>query len=54
MKEGLDGIQRKCVAGPLTIAVIAKAHKGVAGGHFLGQTNSTQNFNNNLLVANNE
>lgn len=34
MKEEPDGIQRKCMAWPFTRAIIAKAHEGVAGGHF--------------------
>lgn len=34
MKEGPDGIRRRCVAGPLTTAIIAEAHEGIAGGHF--------------------
>ena len=35
IKEGPDGIRRTCVAGPITTAIIAEAHEGIAGGHFL-------------------
>ena len=34
IKEGPDGIRRTCVAGPVTTAIIAEAHEGIAGGHF--------------------
>ena len=34
IKEGPDGIRRTCVAGPITNAIIAEAHEGIAGGHF--------------------
>ena len=34
MKEGPDGIRRRCVAGPLTTAIITEAHEEIAGGHF--------------------
>ena len=34
MKLGPDGIQRVCVAEPMSQAIIAEAHKGLAGGHF--------------------
>jgi hypothetical protein len=32
--EGPDDIQRTCVAGPVTTAIIAEAHEGIVGGHF--------------------
>ena len=38
MKEAPDGIQRRCVAGPLTTAIIAKTHKGVLRRTFLRQS----------------
>ena len=34
MKLGRDGIQRVCVAEPMSQAIIAEAHEGLAGGHF--------------------
>lgn len=34
MKEGPDGIQRKCMVGSLTTVIIAEAYERVAGGHF--------------------
>ena len=34
IKEGPDGMRRTCVAGPVTTAIIAEAHEGIAGGHF--------------------
>ena len=34
-KEGPDKIQRRCVLGPITTAIIAEAHEGIAGGHFV-------------------
>ena len=34
IKEGPDNMRRTCVAGPVTTAIIAEAHEGIAGGHF--------------------
>ena len=34
IKEGADGMKRRCVSGPITEAIIAEAHEGIAGGHF--------------------
>ena len=34
IKEGPDGMKRRCVSGPIIEAIIAKAHEGTAGGHF--------------------
>ena len=39
IKEGPDGIRRICVAGPITTAIIAEAHEGIAGGHFSANIN---------------
>jgi hypothetical protein len=27
-------MKRRCVSGPITEAIIAEAHEGIAGGHF--------------------
>jgi len=34
IKTCLDSLPRICVAGPITKAIIAEAHGGLAGGHF--------------------
>ena len=34
IKEGPDGIRQTCVAGPIMMAIVAKAHEGIASGHF--------------------
>ena len=34
IKEGPYDIRRTCVAGPITIAIIAESHERIAGGHF--------------------
>ena len=34
IKEGADGIKRRCVSGPIIEAIIAKAHKDIVGKHF--------------------
>ena len=41
-KENPDGIRRTCVAGPITTAIIAEAHEGIAGGHFQLKSPSTR------------
>jgi hypothetical protein len=34
IKEGADGIKRRCLSGPITEAIIAEAHEGIAREHF--------------------
>jgi hypothetical protein len=34
IKERADGMKMRCVSGPITEAIIAEAHEGIAGGYF--------------------